>query len=174
MKGKWAAGIQPRNFTWIIKDRLAISERPGGYGRSHRRVRRQEEMIWLRENGFSRVVSVLPSPHNMAAYEEFGIPASHVPFGAHDDPRDSLPVIYEQLRAWLSRGELLLVHGEEVGDRLLGLVAGYLLWNGNTDNGPQTVTVIEHLAKRELTATGRELVSAVLEVVTLRGEGGKH
>ena len=66
------------------------------------------------------------------------------------------------------------MHGEEVGDRLLGLVAGYLLWNGNTDNGPQTVTVIEHLAKRELTATGRELVSAVLEVVTLRGEGRRH
>ncbi|MEY2425753.1 MAG: hypothetical protein QOI61_1325, partial [Actinomycetota bacterium] len=86
MKGKWAAGIQPRNFTWVIKDRLAISERPGGYGRSHRKVRRQEEMIWLRENGFSRIVSVLASPHNMAAYEDFGIPASHVPFGAHDDP----------------------------------------------------------------------------------------
>ena len=78
MKGKWAAGIQPRNFIWVIKDRLAISERPGGYGRSHRRVRRQEEMVWLRENGFSRVVSVLPSPHNMSAYEEFGV-ARHQP-----------------------------------------------------------------------------------------------
>ena len=29
MKGKWAAGIPPRNFTWVIKDRLAMSERPG-------------------------------------------------------------------------------------------------------------------------------------------------
>ena len=31
VKGKWAAGIPPRNFTWIIKDRLAVSERPGGF-----------------------------------------------------------------------------------------------------------------------------------------------
>ena len=29
MKGKWAAGIPPRNFTWVMKDHLAISERPG-------------------------------------------------------------------------------------------------------------------------------------------------
>ena len=29
MKGKWAAGIPPRNFTWVIKDHLAVSERPG-------------------------------------------------------------------------------------------------------------------------------------------------
>ena len=45
LRGKWALGIQPRNFTWIIKDRLAICERPGGYGVNHRRVRRQEEII---------------------------------------------------------------------------------------------------------------------------------
>jgi hypothetical protein len=165
VKGKWAAGIQPRNFVWVIKDRLAISERPGGYGRSHRKVRRQEEMIWLRENGFSRVVSVLASPHNMAAYEDFGIPAAHLPFGVHDDPREVLPGIYEQLRGWLSSGERLLVHGEEVGDRLLGFVAGYLLWVGILDNGPQAVTVTEHLAHRELNATARELVGAVLEVI---------
>ena len=25
MKSKWAAGIVPRNFAWIIKDRLAVS-----------------------------------------------------------------------------------------------------------------------------------------------------
>ena len=31
MKGKWAAGIPPRNFTWVIKDRLAMSERPGRF-----------------------------------------------------------------------------------------------------------------------------------------------
>ena len=30
MKGKWAAGISPRTFAWIIKDHLAVSERPAG------------------------------------------------------------------------------------------------------------------------------------------------
>ena len=60
MKGKWAAGIPPRNFTWVIKDHLAVSERPGGFSVNHRRVRRQEEIIWLRVQGFGRVISLLP------------------------------------------------------------------------------------------------------------------
>ena len=70
MKGRWAAGIVPRNFNWIIRDYLAISERPGGYAPNHRRVRRQEEILWLRAQGFNRVVSLLGSNHNLHAYEE--------------------------------------------------------------------------------------------------------
>ena len=41
-KGKWAQGITPRNFHWVITDRLAVCERPGGYGDSHRKVRGEE------------------------------------------------------------------------------------------------------------------------------------
>ena len=59
VKGKWAQGIQPRNFAWILKDRLAVCERPGGYGANHRRVRRQEEIIWIREQGFTHVISLI-------------------------------------------------------------------------------------------------------------------
>ena len=53
VKGKWAQGIEPRNFRWVIKGSLAVCERPGGYGPNHRRVRRQEEIIWVREQGFA-------------------------------------------------------------------------------------------------------------------------
>ena len=70
LRGRWALGITPRNFTWILKDKLAICERPGGYGENHRRVRRQEEIIWIRENGFGCVVSIIPAPHNLHNYEE--------------------------------------------------------------------------------------------------------
>src|SRR5436309_2896636 len=90
MKGKWAAGISPRNFSWIIKDHLAVSERPGGYARSHRPVRRQEEIIWIREQGFDRVVSLLPSPHNLHSYDEAGVVAVHIPFGPHANTGDVL------------------------------------------------------------------------------------
>jgi len=67
MKNRWAQGIEPRNFTWVLKDQLAVSERPGGYSRNHRRVRRQEEILWLRQESFSRIVSLLPSSHNLYA-----------------------------------------------------------------------------------------------------------
>jgi hypothetical protein len=86
MKGKWARGITPRFFAWIIKGHLAVSERPGGYARNHRKVRRHEEILWLRGEEFTRVVSLLPSPHNLHAYDELGVPWSHIPFGLHDDP----------------------------------------------------------------------------------------
>ena len=62
IKGKWAQGIKPRNFHWIIKDQLAVCERPGGYGANHRRVRRQEEIIWIREQDFGCVISLIASP----------------------------------------------------------------------------------------------------------------
>jgi hypothetical protein len=84
MKGKWAKGIPPRFFCWIIKDQLAISERPGGYARNHRKVRRHEEILWLRGEGFTRVVSLLPSSHNLHAYDELEMRWSHVPFGPQD------------------------------------------------------------------------------------------
>ena len=88
MKGKWAQGIQPRNFAWILKDKLAVCERPGGYGANHRRVRRQEEIIWIREQGFTCVVTLIPSPHNLHNYDELGVAWRHLPFGVHDDPHD--------------------------------------------------------------------------------------
>ena len=88
MRGRWAAGIVPRNFCWIIRDTLAVSERPGGYAPNHRRVRRQEEILWLRAQGFTRVVSLLRSTHNLHAYDELGLEWSPLPdAGRTDDPR---------------------------------------------------------------------------------------
>ena len=104
MRGKWAAGIPPRNFVWVIKDSLAMSERPGGYARNHRKVRRQEEIIWLREQGFTRVVSLLPSSHNLHAYDELGVTWSHVPFAPTDDAR---AVLRRSVRARCATGSLL-------------------------------------------------------------------
>ncbi len=91
LRGKWALGITPRNFTWILKDKLAICERPGGVGESHRRVRRQEEIIWLRENGFNYVVSIIQATSNLHNYEELNMPFRHRPF--RDDERDAWLVL---------------------------------------------------------------------------------
>ena len=91
MKGKWAQGIQPRNFAWVMKGKLAVCERPGGYGANHRRVRRQEEIIWIREQGFTCVVSIIPSPHNLHNYTELDVTWRHRPFGVHDEAGPYLP-----------------------------------------------------------------------------------
>ena len=164
VKGKWAQGIKPRNFAWVIQDKLAVCERPGGYGQNHRRVRRQEEIIWIREQGFDRVISLIPSPHNLHNYDELGLPWTHRPFGIHDDAREVLTHVYPEIRDLLAAGQKLLVHEEQLGDRLSGLVAGYLLWSGMVPQGPQAITITEQILQRQLGAQGRQLVALAAEL----------
>lgn len=159
MKGKWAAGIVPRYFTWIITDHLAICERLGGYGSNHRKVRRQEEIIWVREQGFTRIVSLLPSPHNLHHYEELGVAYRHLPFGPHDDPVEVLPPIWDDLQAQLAAGDKLIVHHDELGDRLLGVMGGYLIRTGLVPEPPRATAMIEKLVERQMGPAGRELVA---------------
>jgi len=159
VKGKWAAGIPPRNFTWVIKDRLAMSERPGGFAPNHRKVRRQEEIIWLQVQGFNRVVSLLPSSHNLQAYEEKSLASVHYPLPASGDVRGILAEVYRDVHGRLTAGERILIHQEELGDRVSGVIAGYLLWSSRLPSGPQAVTVVEHLTGHPMGPSGRELVA---------------
>lgn len=164
MKGKWAQGITPRNFVWVLKDRLAVCERPGGYGQNHRRVRRQEEIIWIREQGFTRVVSLIAAPHNLHNYDELGVSWLHRPQHAHDDPVAFQRNLYRELEALLSQDEKLILHQEEVGDRICGLVAGYLLWAQLVPHGPQAISITERLTGRQLGPRGRELVATASDL----------
>lgn len=159
MKGKWAQGIVPRNFAWVIKDHLAVSERLGGYGESHRRVRRQEEIIWAQQQGFTHVVSLMASPHNLHAYDEARMPWIHIPFGSHEDPAEVLPQLYAELRERLGAGEKLLVHADDLGDRVQGAMGGYLLYAGLVTEPPKVVAIMEHLMERQMGPPGRELVA---------------
>lgn len=159
MRGKWAEGMAPRNFAWVIRDQLAVSERLGGYGASHRRVRRQEEVVWVKAQGFTRVVSLLASPHNLHVYEAAELPWRHVPFRSGDDPSLLLGAFYADLRTDLAAGERLLIHDDDVGDRVQGVMAGYLVYTGLVGHQPRAIAVLEHLLQRQLGPAGRELVA---------------
>jgi hypothetical protein len=163
LRGRWAQGLQPRYFTWVIKDRLAAGERPGGFARNHRKVRRQEELIWLKVNGFTHLVSLLDSPHNLHAYDEVGLAYVHVPLGPHDDLPARLTAIYGTLAKLLDAPEeKLYLHHEEFSDRVLGVLGGYLLHAGLVDNGPHAISIIEKLTSRSLDANGREIIAVTL------------
>lgn len=161
MKGKWAAGIPPKHFTWIIRDRLAVSERPGGFAPNHRRVRRQEEIIWLRVQGFARVISLLPSPHNLQAYDDEGLAWAHYPLLPASDPRDVLAECFRDLDRGLAAGERLLVHQDELGDRVMGVAAGFLVWSNRLTSAPQAIALVEHEVGHRMGPAGRELVARV-------------
>ncbi len=159
-KGKWAQGIVPKGFQWVIQDQLAVCERPGGYGASHRAVRRQEEIIWIRENGFAFVVSLIPSEHNLAAYDEFAMPWKHWPFAPGLDLQLALPQIYQELQRLLGANKRLLLHMEDIGDRLAGLMGGYLRWTEMVSETHEAIIVAERIFGRQMGPDGRQLVEA--------------
>lgn len=164
LRGKWALGITPRNFTWIIKDRVAICERPGGYGDNHRRVRRQEEIIWLRENHFDFVVSIIAAPHNLHAYDELHMPFRHRPLSGADDLDAWLRVFYTELRDLINKEAKIVIHAEEVGDRLVGIMGGYIRWSQMLEDSSQAIQITEHISGRQLDTWSRELILRIHEL----------
>jgi hypothetical protein len=175
MRGKWLAGIVPRNFSWVIKDRLAVSERPGGSVRSHRKVRRKEELLWLKGQHFDRIVSLLPSTHNLHAYDELELTWSHFPVSPGGDQLEPLADLYPALHGWLRSGERILLHEDDVSDNLMGVVAGYLRWSGLIADGPSAIAATERLLRRQMGAPGRQIVSLVHELPrpAIRRQGGR-
>ena len=164
LRGKWALGITPRNFTWIMKDKLAICERPGGYGDNHRRVRRQEEIIWLRENGFGCLVSIIPAPHNLHNYDELGLPYRHRPFTGVDDLGCGCAASTPSSTTCSRAAPRSSSTTRPVDDRLVGIMGGYIRWSGLVDDPSQAITVTERIAGRQLDPFAREVILMVHEL----------
>ena len=75
-----------------------------------------------------------------------------------------LPVVYERLATWLDDpNEKVFLHHEEFGDRILGFLAGYLLYVGLITEGTHAIAAMEKLSGRVLDAQARGLVATVLE-----------
>jgi hypothetical protein len=132
-------------------------------------VRRQEEIIWIREQGFTKVVSLIPSPHNLHNYDELGVAWLHRPFGSQVPAEQYLAEVLPELRDLLGAGEKLLVHQDELGDRVQGLMAAFLRWAGMIEDGPTAVTVIERLLGRQLGPFGREMVALAPTIPGAKG-----
>jgi hypothetical protein len=158
VRGKWAAGIEPRNFTWVFRGRLAVSERPGGSTMVHRRVRRDEELVWLKRQGFTRVLSILPAMQNLGAYTEHGFSVGHYALRQGPGQRENLLACYRDLRESLEGTDVVLLHGDEVSDRLLGLIAGFLVWSERVATGTMAIAMTEQRFKTSIGPEGRSLL----------------
>lgn len=156
-------GLKPRGFTWVIADRLAVSERIGGFGFQHRRVRREEEINWLtREARITHVVSLLAGNQNVQAYREAGIETRNVPIGT-DVGRGEARELYRTLDELLADpGARVLVHRETIDDSLAGLLGGYLIACGLLDDPILAQAVIQEILGRALGPEGRALVARPL------------
>ncbi len=150
-------GLEPRGFTWVIARRLAVSERIGGYGFQHRRVRREEEIAWLQANGINAVLSLLDGNQNLAAYEKAGLLASS----------ESLPEltvegakkVLKAMSRMLSKPDrVLLVHRDIIDDTLAGVLAGYLVHSGRIDEPIIATALIQEILKRPLGPEARAII----------------
>ena len=115
------------------------------------------------DNYFDLVISIT-TLHNLHAYDEAALAWEQVPLGRHDEMPERLRVIYETIARRLDDpSERVLLHQEEFGDRLVGVIAGYLLYTELIPEGPAAIMVAERLTGRELGATGREIVASTVD-----------
>jgi hypothetical protein len=152
------AGLEPRGFKWVIAGRLAIAERIGGYGFQHRRVRREEEILWLAEQGINTVVSLMSGNQNQAAYEGATLRYYHFPIEDDLDPEDVIKVFAVLDEALARPGASVLVHRELIGDLLVGLMGGYLVHSGLIVDPIVATSVIQEISGRPLGPEGRQLI----------------
>jgi hypothetical protein len=152
-------GLKPKGFTWIISDRLAVSERIGGNGFQHRRVRREEEINWLvREARIATVVNLLPGNQNLQAYASAGIDTVSVPMGLEIEKGDP-ERLYKALDEALANPHArVLVHKEIIDDELAGMLGGYLIVSGLLTDRIIAAAVIQEILGRALGPEGRSLI----------------
>ena len=156
---RMVAGLKPRGFTWVISDRLAVSERVGGSGFQHRRVRREEEITWLvEEAGINTIVSMLAANQNLAAYRQAGIAPYSSPVIDPPD-QDQANRFFATLDKALARNRArVLVHRESIDDTLGGLIGGYLVKSGLLNDPILALAVIQQILGRALGPEGRALI----------------
>lgn len=142
----------------MISDRLATSERIGGYGFQHRRVRRSEEIAWLRREGVTMVLSLLPGNQNLAAYEAAGLETRHAPLAAEFEDEDVQRILAAIDEALEGPETVLLVHRDIVDDSVAGILGGYLVHSGLVDNPIVAISLIQEIVGRPLGPEGRGLI----------------
>jgi hypothetical protein len=142
----------------VITGRLAVSERIGGYGFQHRKVRREEEITWLKDLGINTVVSLLGPNQNQYAYEAAGLTFSSIEVPEEIEPEDAQAVFEALGEAMADPDAVTLVHRDTIDDTLGGLLAGYLLYSGLLDDPIVATDIVQRILGRAIGPEGRRLI----------------
>jgi hypothetical protein len=127
-------------------------------------VRRDEELLWLKHQGFGRVISILPNMQNLSAYFENGLTASHYALRGGPQQREVLEACFVDLANSMNNKTVVLLHSDEVSDRLLGVIAGYLVWSKRVPTTSQAIALVERVFKRSIGPDGRSVLFDLPEV----------
>jgi len=120
--------MEPRTYAWILPGRLAVAERPGGGGRSHRRGLREVHQAWWRAKGVEAIVSGMRSRHGLAEYEADGFAVRWHPLRSAEQAVLELPGLVASARELLARDAgAVLVHVDRPNEWLAGVDAALRL-----------------------------------------------
>ena len=123
--------MEPRFYAWIVPGGLAVAERPGRGGRSHRRELRESEEEWWREQGVTAIVSGMRSRHGLVEYALAGFRVRWHPLSDLEGARVELPRLVAAVRELLEEAPGgVLVHCDRPGEWLTGVDAGLRLAAG--------------------------------------------
>ena len=155
------AGLKPNNFHWIIDGKLAVSECIGGGGMTPRKIRREEEVQWLKGSGINSIFSLLDTDFNLKNYQEVGFRTYHYPL-TDDIPEESLHVIFEAIKEALSdKDRKLLIHREYLDEEVPGILAGYLIYSKLLDDPILARTILEKILGKPLSPKAIALIPQI-------------
>lgn len=135
----------PRFAVWIVPGRVAVAERPGGGGRSHRRARRAAEIAWWTRQGVTGVVSGMRSRHGLADYAAAGWEVRWVPLVTPAQAGPALARLVDAVIGLLDAGPgAVLVHCDRPGEYLAAADAALRLGLGIAADRHQAFTATRH------------------------------
>lgn len=120
--------MEPRRYAWIVPGRLAVAERPGRGGRSHRRKLRPREIEWWQAQGVTAVVSAMPTRHALDEYAERGLEVRWHPFRDPEGACREMSALTASAIELLGRGQGgVLVHCDRANEWLAAIDAALRL-----------------------------------------------
>jgi hypothetical protein len=130
-----AAPREPLVYAWLIPGRVAVAERPGGGGRSHRRDRRAAEIAWWSAQGVTAVVSGMRSRHALDVYAAAGWEVRWHPLREPGQAIRELPRLLDAVAELLgAHAGAVLVHCDRPWEMLGAVDAGLRLHLGLAAN----------------------------------------
>ena len=66
--------------------------------------------------------------------------------------------LFKELKKLLTNNVKVIVHGEEVGDIIMGAMAAFVRWQGMVEDPIEAIAIGEKLAGHQLDPSARELI----------------
>ncbi len=155
------AGLKPNDFYWVIEGKLAVSECIGGGGLTSRKIRREEEIQWLKSQGINAIFSLLDSDFNLKNYQEVGFRTYH--FSLSDNaPDESIKLIFKAIKEALSDKDIkLLIHREYLDEEVPGILAGYLIYSKILEDPILARTILERILAKPLSPKAISFIPSI-------------